>query len=346
MSEFARDFYGTTSVPPGAFSDASGMRGLGYPPPPPRHPSQSQSQQGGPPSGGGGEELVVKERENGGRATPDDSRPTTTPTAGHPLLLDGNMLVYPKHHECSKCASCLYSFLFFSLLVPDPSFLPSYTFLPLARYLLSPLTLLPSPLTLLPSPLISLSIAAFPISSTPPSLFPLLMSTPPPLLLLYFLHPSSTPFFRTNTPYKNADPSVRATAAGIGTQGRRRARWCMRLLRVPPPPPRRRVSGKAGGGGTTFQRPLPHLNGYRATDSHSSSAATYPGCSPFPPRPPSNPHLYPPPSYRPKPLPRRPKAGRYSVLALRGTRHREWARIPRQDGGGVGRGESQRVGCM
>ncbi|KAK6993182.1 hypothetical protein R3P38DRAFT_3426041 [Favolaschia claudopus] len=45
ISEFARDFYGTTSVPPGAFSDVSGMRGTGtvpggagagYPPPPPR----------------------------------------------------------------------------------------------------------------------------------------------------------------------------------------------------------------------------------------------------------------------------------------------------------------------
>ncbi|KAK7024700.1 hypothetical protein R3P38DRAFT_1049959 [Favolaschia claudopus] len=110
ISEFARDFYATTNVPSGAFSDVSRMRGTGtvpgdagasarYPsPPPPRHPTQSQ--QGGPGEGGGGGGNGGAE---GGIITPDDRRPTTNPTAGHPLLLNGNMLVHPKHHECHKC---------------------------------------------------------------------------------------------------------------------------------------------------------------------------------------------------------------------------------------------------
>ncbi|KAF7320651.1 hypothetical protein HMN09_00149900 [Mycena chlorophos] len=84
LSEFARDFYATTQVPPGGFSDVSGARNLSaeprsaYPLPP-----------GQPPSGGAG--------------IPDDGRPTTTPVPGHPLLHGGKMLVYPAGVECSKC---------------------------------------------------------------------------------------------------------------------------------------------------------------------------------------------------------------------------------------------------
>jgi hypothetical protein len=33
----------------------------------------------------------------------DDGRPTTSPTPGHPLLLNGKLLVYPNGHECHKC---------------------------------------------------------------------------------------------------------------------------------------------------------------------------------------------------------------------------------------------------
>ncbi|KAJ7626177.1 hypothetical protein FB45DRAFT_750453 [Roridomyces roridus] len=76
VSEFARDFYATADVPDTVLlSDASSAR---YPPPP-----------GPPPNSEGG--------------IPDDGRPTTMPMAGHPLLRDGNMLVYPPHHECNKC---------------------------------------------------------------------------------------------------------------------------------------------------------------------------------------------------------------------------------------------------
>ncbi|KAF7355920.1 hypothetical protein MVEN_00921000 [Mycena venus] len=38
-----------------------------------------------------------------GAGLPDDGRPTSTPVPGHPLLLNGNMLVYPPYHECHKC---------------------------------------------------------------------------------------------------------------------------------------------------------------------------------------------------------------------------------------------------
>ncbi|KAJ6462755.1 hypothetical protein C8R47DRAFT_992895 [Mycena vitilis] len=103
VSEFARDFYATTNVPPGAFSDVSGARnasasgsGAGYPPPalpPPQQTAQYQPPPGAPPPSSpacaGG--------------VPDDGRPTSTPIPGHPFLNNGTMLVYPPHHECSKC---------------------------------------------------------------------------------------------------------------------------------------------------------------------------------------------------------------------------------------------------
>ncbi|KAK7013998.1 hypothetical protein R3P38DRAFT_3206590 [Favolaschia claudopus] len=224
ISEFARDFYGTTSVPPGAFSDVSGMRGAGsgmgtgYPPPPPRHPSQSQSQyqapSGGPPSSSGfdGGDGRNGEREGAGAgAPPDDGRPTTTPTAGHPLLLNGNMLVYPKGHECYKCNNTGYK-------NNDP------------------------------------------------------------------LRPCHRCWDRYARPYAGAvtyAPSSSST-----------------------------TTGRSSATNTTFQRPLPHLNGYRPSHpqshSHSSSAPTfssgYPGSSSsFAPPPPSNSHLYPPPNLYPPP---------------------------------------------
>ncbi|KAJ7050697.1 hypothetical protein C8F01DRAFT_677033 [Mycena amicta] len=61
-----------------------------FAPPLPRHPSSETYQ---PPSS----------RPPNANAIPDDGRPTTTPVAGHPLLLNGKMLVYPAGHECHKC---------------------------------------------------------------------------------------------------------------------------------------------------------------------------------------------------------------------------------------------------
>ncbi|KAF9233729.1 hypothetical protein BU15DRAFT_90246 [Melanogaster broomeanus] len=40
--------------------------------------------------------------------TPDDGTPTTTPVPGHPLLRDGNLIVYPKDYLCVKCRNTGY----------------------------------------------------------------------------------------------------------------------------------------------------------------------------------------------------------------------------------------------
>ncbi|KAJ7128768.1 hypothetical protein C8R43DRAFT_691876 [Mycena crocata] len=113
-SDFARDFYATTSVPPGGFSDVSSARASGsgsgseYPPPPPgptRTPSQYRPPPGAPPPVAHTSSPGTSSAGGGGSASgiPDDGRPTRTPMPGHPLLRDGKMLVYPPHHECSKC---------------------------------------------------------------------------------------------------------------------------------------------------------------------------------------------------------------------------------------------------
>ncbi|KAF8448730.1 hypothetical protein L210DRAFT_943394 [Boletus edulis BED1] len=39
---------------------------------------------------------------------PDDGSPTRTPVPGHPLLRDGNLLVYPRDHLCVKCKNTGY----------------------------------------------------------------------------------------------------------------------------------------------------------------------------------------------------------------------------------------------
>ncbi|KAJ7050710.1 hypothetical protein C8F01DRAFT_677278 [Mycena amicta] len=94
LSEFARDFYATTNVLPNAFSDVSGARASSAPPatyPPPPLPCRPSSEIYQPPSS------------RPPNTIPDDGRPTTTPVAGHPLLLNGKMLVYPAGHECHKC---------------------------------------------------------------------------------------------------------------------------------------------------------------------------------------------------------------------------------------------------
>ncbi|KAJ7881764.1 hypothetical protein B0H14DRAFT_3082538 [Mycena olivaceomarginata] len=97
-SDFARDFYATTTIPPGAFSDVSGARNTGsarsgYPPPP---TTPYQPPPGGPP-------RTPSPTGGGAGGFPDDGRPTHTPVPGHPLLHNGEMLVYPPHYECHRC---------------------------------------------------------------------------------------------------------------------------------------------------------------------------------------------------------------------------------------------------
>ena len=84
QSDFARDFYaagsgsGENLVTETAFAPPAG------PPPSTRQAPASPS-------------------------VPNDGRPTSQPQPGHPLLKDGNLLVYTKGFECKKC-SCLFFF--------------------------------------------------------------------------------------------------------------------------------------------------------------------------------------------------------------------------------------------
>lgn len=67
------------------------QEGMTYLPPPgrpPTHPSRTESSNR-PSSVGGSPE--------------NNGRPTTIPTPGHPLLREGNLIVYPRGYECSKC---------------------------------------------------------------------------------------------------------------------------------------------------------------------------------------------------------------------------------------------------
>ena len=83
-SDFARDFYaagsgsGENLVTETAFAPPAG------PPPPTRQAPVTQS-------------------------VPNDGRPTSQPQPGHPLLKDGNLLVYTKGFECRKCLCAFFS---------------------------------------------------------------------------------------------------------------------------------------------------------------------------------------------------------------------------------------------
>lgn len=93
QSEFAREFYaaGSESTPDIHITDEDGS-GRSYAPPGGAPPVPSRSPDGSP------------------NATPDDGRPTTVPTPGHPLLHEGKMLVYPSGHMCRKCNNTGYKF--------------------------------------------------------------------------------------------------------------------------------------------------------------------------------------------------------------------------------------------
>ena len=88
-SEFARDFYAAGPYDETA-ARSSALSSLFTRPSDPT--SRYQSLPGPPPSSSD---------------TPDDGRPTTKPISGHPLLRNGQMLVYPANYECKKCGSSL-----------------------------------------------------------------------------------------------------------------------------------------------------------------------------------------------------------------------------------------------
>ncbi|CAK5284075.1 unnamed protein product [Mycena citricolor] len=92
ISDFARDFYAS-----GAGPSTSGNQQQHAPPPGP----PSLQQQYAPPPGPPPVEQKVP-------SAPDDQRPTTMPTPGHPLLRNGKTLVYPRGYQCHKCSNSGY----------------------------------------------------------------------------------------------------------------------------------------------------------------------------------------------------------------------------------------------
>jgi hypothetical protein len=93
LSSFAQDFYsaGTATPPP---DEPQPQRTRYAPPPgapPPPRPRAASTSSGA-----------------GSMAPPaSDGRPTTTPTPGHPLLRNGQTLVYPESYSCHKCMAPL-----------------------------------------------------------------------------------------------------------------------------------------------------------------------------------------------------------------------------------------------
>ena len=101
MSDFARDFYSAGTTPPASETSAGEEQERQArppqpryapppgPPPPPRRPRAASTSSGA-----------------GSTAPPtSDGRPTTMPIPGHPLLRNGQTLVYPEGYICPKCVS-------------------------------------------------------------------------------------------------------------------------------------------------------------------------------------------------------------------------------------------------
>ena len=109
-SDFARDFYAA-----GAGSGEALVTENHFAPPvgPPPNDGRPTSQPFAAPAG-----PPPSDRQTS--ATPNDGRPTSQPQPGHPLLKDGNLLVYPKGFECRKCM-----YLFF-----PPSRFLAYIYVP------------------------------------------------------------------------------------------------------------------------------------------------------------------------------------------------------------------------
>ncbi|KAI0792208.1 hypothetical protein C8Q75DRAFT_792307 [Abortiporus biennis] len=98
VSDFARDFYaaGGDVDPIVVSAEDAGSRAssasVQFAPPPGQPPSTSSSRSTASSNGG----------------VPNDGKPTKSPVPGHPLLLNGKVLVYPAHYECPKCRNTGY----------------------------------------------------------------------------------------------------------------------------------------------------------------------------------------------------------------------------------------------
>ena len=104
LSAFAQDFYNAGPTTP---SDEQQRQPRYAPPPgaPPPRPRAASTSSGA-----------------GSTAPPtSDGRPTTTPTPGHPLLRNGQTLVYPENYSCPKCTpSCCVPYYLLTYLLRFP----------------------------------------------------------------------------------------------------------------------------------------------------------------------------------------------------------------------------------
>ena len=121
-SDFARDFYaaGAGAVPgdsqpvPGVptYAPPPGPPPSSYAPPPgppssyapPPGPPSSYAPPPGPPPSSSSSPPSPSPQSAG------DRQPTSVPKAGHPLLKDGKLLVYPPGYECPKCERCVFPY--------------------------------------------------------------------------------------------------------------------------------------------------------------------------------------------------------------------------------------------
>ncbi|KAI0057366.1 hypothetical protein BV25DRAFT_1994978 [Artomyces pyxidatus] len=101
LSDFAREFYAAGAQIPG--EDRPQPR---FAPPPGEPPASARraSSAGTSRSGAGGSGSGSGNRSG----VSNDGRPTTTPTPGHPLLRDGQILVYPEGYSCDRCRNTGY----------------------------------------------------------------------------------------------------------------------------------------------------------------------------------------------------------------------------------------------
>lgn len=104
VSDFAREFYAAGAGDDAGQASASGGSGGNTWAPPPGPPPKSApgGNQYAPPPGAPPSSSGASGSGNA-NGVPDDGSPTKSPIPGHPLLLNGKLLVYPGSYECHKC---------------------------------------------------------------------------------------------------------------------------------------------------------------------------------------------------------------------------------------------------
>jgi hypothetical protein len=107
VSEFASDFYAAgTGEPPQRPAPVTDRGREDYPPVPGGYPG-ARARSLAPTGLRAALSMRTQStpRRDEVNTVPDDGRPTRIPVPGHPLLHQGQVLVYPANYECQKCTS-------------------------------------------------------------------------------------------------------------------------------------------------------------------------------------------------------------------------------------------------